>query len=295
LFAHHLALLEAKTYEVQSSVPVEVFEAFASSLKTQTKISVTPGNAVSLCILAKEFCLSKLSAECATFSVPVDQFVGLCERVSQLERRINQEGGLDILGLALDQLEQLRATSKLPNGPPPAAKPSAPTGQTAGEFPMKKPKSLEGIIAHLTKKHGGNVQERGVVTITSKSVDKDPSCLLKHVADLTTDTGFYSMSEPRQWACWDFREMRVRPTHYTLRALFLKSWVLEGSLDGRSWTEIDRQTGNQVFKDDWHTTSFAVSRPAECRFIRLTQTARDHGGYDQLVLLAVEFFGTLTE
>jgi hypothetical protein len=49
------------------------------------------------------------------------------------------------------------------------------------------PKSLEGIISYLTKKHGGNVHEKGIVTITSKSVyDPELQRALKNVADLTS-------------------------------------------------------------------------------------------------------------
>jgi hypothetical protein len=144
------------------------------------------------------------------------------------------------------------------------------------------------------------VQEKGIVTITSKSVD-NPIFSLNNVADLTSRTSFWSKDEPGQWVCWDFGEMRVRVTHYTVRALRLKSWVVEGSLDGDgwffsgTWTEIDRQTDNQDFKD-WNTASFALSKPVEFRFIRLTQTAkRRDWGDDKLVLDAVEFFGTLSE
>jgi hypothetical protein len=140
--------------------------------------------------------------------------------------------------------------------------------------PMLRPKSREGIIAYLTTKH-------------------------ENVADLTSDSEFFrSGIMPGQWVCWDFREMRVRPTHYTIKTLCLKSWVVEGSLDGKSWTEIDRQTNNQDFKDRHliPTASFAVSNPAECRFIRLTQTGEnpEHKN-DYLYLSAVEFFGTLSE
>jgi hypothetical protein len=42
-----------------------------------------------LFFLAKEFFLSEVGAECATFSVPVDQFSRLFERVSLLERQIS--------------------------------------------------------------------------------------------------------------------------------------------------------------------------------------------------------------
>jgi hypothetical protein len=121
------------------------------------------------------------------------------------------------------------------------------------EFPMQAPDSLEGIISYLTKKHGGNVHEKGIVTITSQSAYPDA---LKHVADLTSRTGFDSTNEPGQWVCWDFREMRVRPIHYTIRAAVLKSWVVEGSLDGESWTELDRQTDNEDFTVFWSTDSF---------------------------------------
>jgi hypothetical protein len=79
----------------------------------------------------------------------------------------------------------------------------------------------------------------------------------------------------------------------------MKSWILEGALDGTQWTVIDRRTDSV----DMHTggekaVSFTVSSPVKVRFIRLTQTAkkgsRGFGG-DSLFLRAVEFFGTLAE
>jgi hypothetical protein len=110
--------------------------------------------------------------------------------------------------------------------------------------------------------------------------------------------GFWSAEdEPGQWVCWDFREMRVRPTRYTLHAILLKSWIVEGSLDGRTWTVIDRQMNTDYFNSVGRA-SFPASSPAEFRFIRLTQTDKNHryhGGDDGLCLASVEFFGTLFE
>jgi hypothetical protein len=160
---------------------------------------------------------------------------------------------------------------------------------------MKGDKAVDGIISYLTKKHGGNVQEKGIVTITSKSVSDDPYYALKNLADLTSDLPLFSKDEPGQWVCWDFREMGVRPTHYRIRALFLKSWVVEGSLDGSSWTEIGRQTDNQDFNHIFGNTASFVAKPAEVRFIRLTQTGKNHDDTNELFLVAVEFFGTLSE
>jgi hypothetical protein len=89
--------------------------------------------------------------------------------------------------------------------------------------------------------------------------------------------------------------MRVHPTHYTIWTALLKSWVVEGSLDGRTWTTIDKQTDNQDFKRHYKVASFSVSESTEFRFIRLTQTNKTHDEDDRLCLCAVEFFGILSE
>jgi hypothetical protein len=325
----HQELFQATTYAVESSVAGDTFDQFVDSVKTQRKITVTQANAVHLWFLSREFFLGHLAAECATFSVPVDQFASLSERVSELERKSSPsvsnrrrgiedeiekieslEEGLESLRLAVEKPREVKGGSEQPPSssrapaspkaippvrvqptPTPSASSAPAKSQSKVEIPRKEAKSLDGIISYLTKKHGGNVQEKGIVTITSKSC---PYNDLKNVADLTSDAKFCSKNEPGQWVCWDFGEMRVRPTHYTIKGAWLKSWVVEGSLDGSSWTEIDRQTDNQDFCD-WNTASFAVSKPAEFRFIRLTQTDKNHRGYDWLILRAVEFFGTLSE
>jgi predicted nucleic acid-binding Zn-ribbon protein len=162
------------------------------------------------------------------------------------------------------------------------------------EIPMKVTKSLDGIISYLTKKHGGNVSEKRIVTITSKSFHRDPKYALRTVADLTSDLYFCSRGEPGQWVCWDFHEMRIRPTHYTLTAWLLQSWDVAGSVDGTSWKSLGEHTLNQDFNDT-NTVSFSVSKPAEFRFIRLSQTGKNHREQDYLYLTSVEFFGTLFE
>jgi hypothetical protein len=85
LLNHHRDLLDAKSYAVQSLVPAHVFEAFADALKTQTEISVTKENALSLSLLAKEFFLSELASECATLSI-----LHLHDRACDLEQQISR-------------------------------------------------------------------------------------------------------------------------------------------------------------------------------------------------------------
>jgi hypothetical protein len=162
---------------------------------------------------------------------------------------------------------------------------------------MKADKSLDGIISYLTTKYGGNVHEKGVVSITSKSVVNDDAGQgPMNTADLTAHSHFFSAFQPGQWICWDFGDLRISPTHYTIKGVDLKTWVLEGSLDGANWTEIDRQTDNWDFYGiNARTGSFSVSRSLKCRFIRLTQIAKNGSARDDLFLYAVEFFGQLSE
>jgi hypothetical protein len=165
------------------------------------------------------------------------------------------------------------------------------------EFPMQESRSRNRIITYLTKKHGGNVHELGIVAMSAAYPDTSKR-VLKNLVNPASNQWYSSLNAPDQWVCWDFREMRVTPTHYTIKSFKLKSWVLEGSMDGENWTEIDRQKDTKDFKAGWATESFGVANPAEFRLIRLTQTDRNHHldeGTDELILDIVEFFGTLSE
>jgi hypothetical protein len=163
----------------------------------------------------------------------------------------------------------------------------APPG--ALEFPMTEERSLEGIISYLTEKHGGNVHDSGIVTITANA-QHDGDDFPKNVADFEEDSAFFTRQVRRPWLCWDFHEMRVRPTHYTVWGVILTPSI-EGSIDGENWRKIDLEPHEVDFKHEGGE-SFAVSNPTECRFVRLNWSRDDdyHGG-----VFSVEFFGTLYE
>jgi hypothetical protein len=126
--------------------------------------------------------------------------------------------------------------------------------------------SLEGIISYLTQKHRGHVHDKGIVTITSKSVLSDDSENAGwNLADFTSHYGFITKSGPDQWVCWDFHESRIRPSHYTIRSKWLKSWVIESSLDHVNWTEIDREVNKCDMAYSPHEGSFVIANPAQWR------------------------------
>jgi hypothetical protein len=160
------------------------------------------------------------------------------------------------------------------------------------KIPFKRDKRVDGILSYLTWKYGGNVHDKGIVTITANDTGENGiTSPLRNAANLTD----YSRCRvcngewSHQWVCWDFHELRVRPTQYTIRSPDLGTWVVETSLDGEAWKEIDRRRRSWV-------GSFGVSHSAEaCRFIRLTQTEPNHYGKSELVIWAFEVFGTLIE
>jgi hypothetical protein len=126
----------------------------------------------------------------------------------------------------------------------------------------------------------------------------DERYLPANLADLKSNDYFTTRVAPHHWVCWDFRSMRVHPTHYTIKTQWLKSCVIVGSVDGSTWWEIDRRMDTEDFKvAGINLASLAASNSVECRFIRLTQPTKSQeaASSDMLALWAVEFCGTLSE
>jgi hypothetical protein len=75
----------------------------------------------------------------------------------------------------------------------------------------------------------------------------------------------------------------------------LKSWLLEVSLDGHEWTEIDRRESNAELNAKNGTRTFSVLRPETGRFVRLVNNGRNHFNSDMLCISSFELFGSLIE
>jgi hypothetical protein len=131
-----------------------------------------------------------------------------------------------------------------------------------------------GIIAHLTKKCGGNVYDWHVVDVTYGPFEKETHIarprrgrfadtslyIAKYAADLETCSAFFptygnkeedSRYIKNNWVCCDFKERRIVPTHYTIhtngdipRKAHLKPWLVETSANGTSWREVALEEGN---------------------------------------------------
>ena len=151
---------------------------------------------------------------------------------------------------------------------------------------------LDGIVAHLTRECGGNVHDKGIVSVTASSVSTFPP---KNAVDLGTGSEYQSNEEKDVWLCYDFKGRSVIPKSYSLRSNngrsgpggeYHKSWVIEVSNDDSSWREIDR-------RDCDLNGAYKISRvPSEgVRFFRIRMT----GPPCQIRIVSMELFGTLFE
>jgi hypothetical protein len=131
------------------------------------------------------------------------------------------------------------------------------------------------------------------------------SCAAKNAVDLETDLPFRSAYRSKDiphtrnnWICYDFKEKRIVPTHYSIRTHgdyasdgHLKSWLVETSADGKSWREVAREEDNKQFSGLLFAATFAVPGGGECRFIRLVNIGSNDSGNDCLAISAWEIIG----
>jgi hypothetical protein len=174
-------------------------------------------------------------------------------------------------------------------------------------FSFKSASPLNGIISYLSHECGGNVVEKGIIRVFgSTQYDSSRNYDERKIVDMNPDTYFHTNSDPNskdrgQWICYDFRRMRITPTHYSIltrsnygcNAGQPKSWVIEISADGQRWKMIDERKDNTDLNGRSFCETFNIAHGEETRFIRLRQTGSNHSGNHVLVIAALEFFGTL--
>jgi hypothetical protein len=70
--------------------------------------------------------------------------------------------------------------------------------------------------------------------------------------------------------------------------------MLEGSIDCKSWVEIDHHTNDSSLNSEGAIATFPISSSSDYRYIRLRQTNVNSSGNHQLGVNSIEFYGTLT-
>lgn len=174
------------------------------------------------------------------------------------------------------------------------------------EYDGKTNHSFNGIIHHLTEEAGGNVDEKGIVKVTSSSTNGNN--LSKYAVDLDDNQHYFqSHHQPDSWLKYDFKKRKIRPTHYSIRtrhdwgncSCHPKNWVIEGSNtnNGVDWKILDTRSEVTCLDDKNAVHTFEIQPPLpknECyRFLRIRQTGFNTGDNFYFTLSALEFFGSI--
>jgi hypothetical protein len=172
---------------------------------------------------------------------------------------------------------------------------------TAHNCPFVDGSPLEGIISYLTQKCGGHIGDRGIVSISASSINSPTGYPLRNTADFANQTLFCTNNEVDLWICYDFKNMRINPIHYSIRSRrdyndhHLRFWTLEGSMDGQSWQDLDRRESNTALSSQGATATFSISQSSEIQIIRLRQLSQNSNGNNCLVVNAIDLFGNIVE
>eukprot|EP01114_Cavostelium_apophysatum_P000023 TRINITY_DN10026_c0_g1_i1.p1 TRINITY_DN10026_c0_g1~~TRINITY_DN10026_c0_g1_i1.p1 ORF type:complete len:446 (-),score=70.30 TRINITY_DN10026_c0_g1_i1:46-1383(-) len=108
---------------------------------------------------------------------------------------------------------------------------------------------------------------------------------------------------PASWFTIDFGKCRtVHPSHYTLRhggnyrADSLRTWDIQGSLDGSNWTVLKRHDKDTSLSDKFASHTWNLPGVTSAfRYFRILQTGRNSSAHNFLVLSGIEFYGDLYE
>lgn len=162
-----------------------------------------------------------------------------------------------------------------------------------GEDILYSSGNLKGIFAHLRQQ--SKIDNEVNVTVSSgQTGDKK---LLLDIENTSND--FYTGNLPNSWICFEFKHHPVIPTNYTITSYGCpyhpRSWVIEGSVTGSEWFQLDEERGCSSLKGQnlVHTFGNKNERKKEFKYIRMKSTGPDWFGDNFLEIRSIEFYGKI--
>ena len=172
------------------------------------------------------------------------------------------------------------------------------------EFQVDSENKFNGILKYLNDKTGGNILQNGTINITSNN---ESSYTPYNMVDFQSDDYFRHENNEMSTILFDFKDKSIQMTHYSIHTGtydtnrgHLKSWVIEGSVDGNQWDEIDNQTNNSSLNGSRYEAIFEVKhkRKEFYRYIRLRQTGLawcPDSNNNRFEIMYIDFYGVLLE
>lgn len=178
--------------------------------------------------------------------------------------------------------------------------PNAPTGDGTN-FVFSSSGDTNGLFYYLgTNGYTTSFSNPSLSTITaSASSIQFLGTPADKVTDRTTDF-CHTQSESNAWIKIDLGATRTfTPNYYSVRnrsddsSNNLNDWILQGSNNDSTWTDLNTQVGNIFGQGNWFSTA-VVGVSTSYRYFRILQQGINSSGGLFLVLAELEIYGTLT-
>lgn len=165
---------------------------------------------------------------------------------------------------------------------------------------------FNGIMNYLTSKTNGNIHTNKTIEINSNSIYRNNQKFHpKALVYFNNDVWYTSNDNRLATICFDFKDKLIQPNEYSIKSCkngpngpHLKSWVVEVSKDGETWSEVDSHENDPALNGSLIVSSFKIQKPVNdfYRFIRLRQTGNswwNHQNKNRLTIRRIEFYGKL--
>jgi hypothetical protein len=135
------------------------------------------------------------------------------------------------------------------------------------------------------------------VIVTASDLDDNPNYCAHNATILATQVCFSTVNQPNQWLCYDFQGVQVTPFQYVIRSgpfiagsAHPRHWVVEGSVSGTIWTELDHRDDENTLNGANLTVRFGIptQHRHQFRLIRIRQTGLNHCGNNSMT---IAYFG----
>lgn len=157
--------------------------------------------------------------------------------------------------------------------------------------------SFHGIINKLTEEIGGNVNEKGIISVRYSTTSD--SGHYRNVTDLNNlENFFFSLNWYNQWIKYDFIDKKIRPTHYSIRSCPSNwsghepcNWIIEASNDDVNWKQLDSQNRVNSLYSASKFSTFKIQEKLEPNefymYIRMRMADKNHTGTYTLALFSI--------
>ena len=178
-----------------------------------------------------------------------------------------------------------------------------PINEKSKRFSFKKQEiqfngdGFDGIFNYMGK--NSKIEEEVEVTRSSNGGGCRPIRLVNFDK---SNNGLCTCSTKNEWICFELKKHKVIPKYYSIKthgdgqnSYHPRTWVIEGSNDGKNWEKIDEQINCSYLNGRYCSHTFQIEnlKQEEFNFIRMKLTDKNWRNDNYLCISAFELFGTL--